>query len=97
LAERYPKALGNAQTRQLSTPNLSSPPFRPGDESRGEQGHPAGHGTAKPPLLTRDTPELSACDYAHLVRDEGVAGSNPATPTNLFNGITKPEIRSPTD
>src|SRR5580692_9680880 len=23
----------------------------------------------------------------HLVRDEGVAGSNPATPTNLFNAL----------
>ena len=24
---------------------------------------------------------------AHLVRDEGVAGSNPATPTTIFDGI----------
>lgn len=24
---------------------------------------------------------------AHLVRDEGVAGSNPATPTNKFNSL----------
>ncbi len=26
----------------------------------------------------------------HLVRDEGVAGSNPATPTTIFDGIFGP-------
>jgi hypothetical protein len=26
----------------------------------------------------------------HLVRDEGVAGSNPATPTTIFDGVAWP-------
>jgi len=30
----------------------------------------------------------STMDFHHLVRDEGVAGSNPATPTNTYQNLT---------
>ena len=31
----------------------------------------------------------------HLVRDEGVVGSNPITPTNLLNGLVKSRFSLP--
>ena len=34
-----------------------------------------------------DFRKMNRLEVAHLVRDEGVAGSNPATPTNQINHL----------
>jgi hypothetical protein len=42
-----------------------------------------------PPLYSAPLVGVWLSLVEHLVRDEGVAGSNPATPTNHFNGLER--------
>lgn len=45
--------------------------------------------------LHRESPEFRAFANTYVVRDVGVAGSNPATPTSEINGLPEADVFFP--